>query len=282
MDTLSNRLRAIAAFASKNDALANGDFKKLGIEQPAKLRDDWWMGFRYFLMHVFMQGRRDALSYDFIEATNSALVTESLLPMCMKPAERGLRLIEWEKKGWLAKPNWKAECNPVRKALDQKYVLANSDKKSHTGKQRDREMVLDILRFICERRSASGIPLNIVSWAEQLIRAGKIELLHNELDAIRQVGPKVISLFLRDLIRLLKLEAFLRPEDYRWLQPVDTWVRRIAIQLGIATGGDGTAAEIVRVCQQAQIDPMEFNQGAWFIGSNSLEVLLNNLERVQP
>ncbi len=39
---------------------------------------------------------------------------------------------------------------------------------------------------------------------------------------------------------------------------------------------------LTRACQQAGVDPIRFNQGAWYLGAHAFEVLLANLGRIAP
>ena len=42
------------------------------------------------------------------------------------------------------------------------------------------------------------------------------------------------------------------------------------------------AAAIADTCQQQGVDPIRFNQGAWYLGAHSFNVLLENLHRIEP
>ena len=64
----------------------------------------------------------------------------------------------------------------LRQALDRKYDVKVNGKmtKSSCGKTRDKEMVIDIFRFICEHPSAKGHTLNITAYAAERIEAGTV------------------------------------------------------------------------------------------------------------
>ncbi len=261
-------LHKIAHFSEKYEADCLNSEKHSLLSNWEALRTDWWLGFRFFLNRAFMQGRRDSVSVQFLKATNKALAT--LLPLDINMIERSALIFQWYTKGWLCLCN--KDNNPIKKALHEEYPIDmnGKSKDSITGKARDCEMVLDIFRFICEKKSAEGQILNIAAYAAECIEAGNTEKAHKELDEIWQIGPKIAAFFLRDLATVLQLKPV--PRDYRFLQPVDTWVGQIADKLNIH------ADKLVDACQSAGVDPIRFNQGAWYLGKHSLDLLLENLD----
>ena len=65
------------------------------------------------------------------------------------------------------------------------------------------------------------------------------------------------------------------------MQPIDTWVEQIALRLGLIQQGDeaGAVAEkIVSACRAAGVQPADFNAGAWYLGTHSLDIALASLE----
>ncbi|HUT59380.1 MAG TPA: hypothetical protein VNA25_16140 [Phycisphaerae bacterium] len=276
-----NLLRQLARFSSRYETYLASEKQSFGLPSWEALRTDWWIGLRFFLNRAFMQGRRDSVSLAFLEATNTALA--ELLPPGLGPHERANRVLEWSAAGWFGPANWSNPNNPVRHALDQRYVIQvnGQAKTSGTGKARDREMVLDGLRFICEH-ALDGQILNIAAYTAERIEAGETSVVYRELDGIRQVGPKIAAFFLRDLVAVLELQSRLSPADYRLLQPVDTWVEKIAGKMNIQAGPHGLAAAIAETCQREGVDPIRFNQGAWYLGAHSFDLLLENLERIEP
>jgi hypothetical protein len=109
----------------------------------------------------------------------------------------------------------------VEKGLSQKIG------RGHVGKKRDIEMVLSTLNFL------HRIPeRNIVAYSVAKIRSNQIEPHFRELQAaqsssgIRQVGPKVAAVYLRDLVSLFRLEDQVQDNFAEiCVQPIDVWVR---------------------------------------------------------
>ncbi|MGD0390153.1 MAG: hypothetical protein ABSC42_14495 [Tepidisphaeraceae bacterium] len=277
-----NLFRQLASFSSKYEAYLDEEKQSLGLPSWDGVRSDWWIGLQFFLNRAFMQGRRDNVSLAFLDATYVAF--SQLLPAGLDLQARASRVLGWSAAGWFRRDNWNHDDNPVRQALNRTYPVKVDGiaRKSGTGKVRDREMVLDTLRFICEHSCAGGQPLNISAYAAERVGAGETAVVYRELDELRQIGPKVVALFLRDLVAVLGLQSRLSPWDYRLLQPVDTWIEQIAGKLGIVPGADGLAAAIAETCQREGVDAIRFNQGAWYLGAHSFEVLFENLERIKP
>jgi hypothetical protein len=97
-----------------------------------------------------------------------------------------------------------------------------------------------------------------------------------ELLAIPGIGPKIAAFLCRDLAWIFGCEERLPASEQLLLQPVDTWIRQIAVlfwpefkpvehrqvQVDFLI-----AARIVSVAQELGQSGVAFNQGSWFYGS---------------
>ncbi len=82
---------------------------------------------------------------------------------------------------------------------------------------------------------------------------------------INGIGPKIASLFLRDIAIFY---GFIPKRDRYRLQPVDVWVRRISTVLMGRKASDVEIAHwIVQECQAMNIDAEAANDGMWYFGS---------------
>ena len=101
---------------------------------------------------------------------------------------------------------------------------------------------------------------NLVTLARDGMRDGRIPEVRRELMAIRGVGPKIASFFMRDVA----LWFDIRPtSDRELLQPVDIWVRR-AVEMDDKSIPDG---EVQRwICTRFN-QPEKANHGMWYFGS---------------
>ena len=110
---------------------------------------------------------------------------------------------------------------------------------------------------------------NLASHVKGLIQNNQTKEAHRLLTSIRGIGTKISSLYLRDVAYLGKFPE-IRIKDQYYLQPVDTWIEQA---LSIIFGREKPRVlkekqeRIVNLCITANISPIAFNQGAWFLGS---------------
>ncbi len=92
--------------------------------------------------------------------------------------------------------------------------------------------------------------------------------------------PKIASLILRDVVYIYELENILETKDYYYLQPVDTWVHQISRHIGIVEKDEiykNESLDIVNKCHEFGVNPIHYNQGAWYIGANSHKIIMSNI-----
>jgi len=106
--------------------------------------------------------------------------------------------------------------------------------------------------------------------ARNLLR-GKTE--HGKRKEMKGIGDKLSAFIMRDFHAFFGLwENDLRKDhkNYIHLQPVDRWVRKISEiiwDVKLSNNHDKAAEEIVKRCGEEGINPVCYNQGAWFIGA---------------
>jgi len=233
----------------------------LGRYDPDELLENWWAALDFFLARACFQGRRDDIServYREVVAVLSPL-------FC----------------GDGGTANYWGECHQGWENAEGE--LKRRIGKGKVGKGRDVDMVLSALDFIGQLPA-----LNIVSYSVERVQHGEIDKHYKELQrsqnkgGIIQVGPKVASFYLRDVVSLYHLEEQVPDEFAFHLQPVDVWVRRLAYKTGIVNDGasDGEIQKaIVDLCREQRCSPVQFNQGAWYVGYFAYELLLEMLTK---
>lgn len=241
-----------------NAILSYGDrYRKenLNYDQKDKLLEDWLEALKFFFGRAFYQGRSDVVSKkvyeDAVEVIehNSSIVNGNL-------EDRNLELLKGE--------------------LEAKIG------KGKIGKARDVEMIISTLQY------ARRLPnWNIVLHSIQCINAGDIKRHYDELqksmneNGIFQVGPKIASLYILDLVSLFQLENKILFEDLQYLQPVDVWVKKLILKIGIVNEtatNEQIRKAIVNFCKEQHCSPLKFNQGSWYAGYYSFDLLLENLK----
>lgn len=107
-----------------------------------------------------------------------------------------------------------------------------------------------------------------------------------ELLAIPGIGPKIAAFLCRDLAWIFGCEERLLASEQLLLQPVDTWIRQIAVlfwpefkpvEHRQAQVDFLIAARIVSTVRELGQSGVAFNQGAWFFGSQRVRAS-GNLE----
>lgn len=211
-------------------------------ENKKKLKQDSYEGLLFFFSKVFYRGRKDEISDVFKIRTVEVL--------------NKLR-----KKGSIYN-----QIDNLNKLLAQNKV----------NNHKDREMVIETLKFISKLKNK-----NITSYSVQMITNGKVKELFDKLNEIKQIGPKLAGLYIRDIVFLYDLEKYLSIQQKLCCQPIDTWVKQVSLKLGIINKNDKKtdliATKIIEKCQQNGISPLLFNAGAWYIGARSFELLLETL-----
>lgn len=229
--------------------------------------NDWWLSLISFYDRIFYQGRRDALSSKFKLATVKALeefLGEDKESNLKELSSQGL--LEWKNYGYTkGREPTEPYFHELRDALDSK----------RTGKGRDKEMVIDTLKFIAELDG-----FNVLRHTIKRVSSVEIQQHYRELTKIRQIAQKTSKLWLRDIIVIYELEDHLEQDDIELLIPVDTWVKQVALKMGIiddAIQPEKISKEIVKICNANDICPIRFGAGLWIIGSHSLELLLERI-----
>jgi hypothetical protein len=226
--------------------------------EPSRLRSDWYYAFKFLLSKLYMQGRNDSLSDRFLGKMQKCLDSYFLPDSIIK--------IEYLVQGHYIPLtcDW-ADFNIENSPLWQKFD-------NSMGKQRDREMVLDVLRYI------SNIPdYNIVNHSIAEIESGRIKDHREYLKLIWGVGPKTSAFYLRDVIFLFNCE--LAPEEAIELQPIDTWVRQVVDSLRDAQDSDRQLSTEDWLVQHSggPVNSALINAGMWYLGKHSFRLVLKLL-----
>lgn len=232
---------------------------KKGINVERAL-EDWWEALKFFLTRIFYQGRKDEVSEKVEKKVLEVLGEYFNSPLKRDENFRILMSRDWD---------------------ELRQHLENEIGKGKIGRGRDVDMVIDTFKFI------SRIPdKNIVKYSIQMISQGRLKELWNGLqkskskNGIKSIGEKIASLYARDLVTVFNLEDKISYKDQKYLQPLDTWVRGVIKKIGIREKDDEKIRQkIVEKCQQANQSAIRFNEGAWYIGRHSFDILFEILLR---
>lgn len=218
-------------------------FLQKHITNKEKIYNDWYEALKFLFGKVFYRGRKDELSKRFMNAAIKTL------------------------------DGYKLDKDYNREMLD------NLLKSNGVNNGRDRKMVLEVLDLIFS--SLNNCHNNFVEYTINEIKEGKILDVFNTLDKIYAIGDKLASFYLRDIILVYKLETYLKPGDFKYCQPVDTWVKQVALKINLIKSEDNDIEivknKIIEGCLDAETSPLLFNAGAWLVGAKSFELLIESL-----
>ncbi|MCL5027959.1 MAG: hypothetical protein M1480_02955 [Bacteroidetes bacterium] len=218
----------------------------------------WWSGFDFFLNKAFYQGRLDSVSAQVYEIAIKILREYFT-------NDNNQRLVYRHNNNW----------------YDLKQQLDENIGKGKIGKGRDVVMVISALDFIDSIEEN-----NIVKYSINKILNNNLKEIYTELQnskcekGIVQVGPKIAPFFLRDIVTLFELEDKIHGNDFIYLQPIDTWLRKIAKKINLVeqdAKDEIIINKIIEECNSANISPILFNQGAWYLGNNAFNILLDKI-----
>ncbi len=247
------KIRKIADFGNRYE----GEYLGRDFENRDLIRRNWWGGLQFLLRRSFYQGRRDAIS-EKVERRAMNVLKQHITPQTIGVTDGELQRIR----------------NELRQVIG----------KGRVGRGRDIQMTVEIIQFAS--RGEVVDKGSLVEYTISKIERGEVEEHYKELDRIHSVGPKIASIYLRDVATVYSLEreGKIRIEDMKFFQPIDTWVRRVAAKIGIVEDNDKEheiREKIVKECLEAKVSPIKFNEGAWFIGHNSFQLIIQNLDTIR-
>lgn len=139
-------------------------------------------------------------------------------------------------------------------------------------------MVIKVLSYLVEKNIT-----NTALYANEKILSGEIKILFDELNKIIGVGNKLTSFYLRNMAAVLKIPSSILRGNYKYVLPIDTWILKALIKIC----GKETIKEkqylynpnpikeiMIKICEENNVDPIAFNQGCWYVGFNSYDLLL--------
>ncbi len=228
-----------------------------GRYKAEALLTDWWEALKFFFGRAFYVGRSDEVSGKVYTAAVSILEPN------------------------IARTD--GQLDDVRLS-DIEQQLRAVIGKGMIGKPGDIKMVVSALEYVRRIPRANIVADSVVHVENGMIGAHyrQLQKAASPQTGIYQVGPKVAAFYLRDLVMLFNLERHVPAQFLYTLQPVDTWVERLAKLVGIA-GPDATnidtAQAIVSYCAERGCSALQFNQGMWYLGANAYGLLLEVLEQ---
>lgn len=118
--------------------------------------------------------------------------------------------------------------------------------------------------------------LTVATWVRDAVLARNLVApVFERVVDIRGVGPKTTSTFIRDMIAIYDLEAEIDPIDRLILQPIDRWVRLIAVHYALDEGGGNAvdwvlAGKMAKLARSVGVSGIDFNMGCTWFGQKQV------------
>lgn len=161
---------------------------------------------------------------------------------------------------------------------DEEFLQILADQ--GVGNNRDRQMVVDIVDLLGKVENH-----DITSYTLNAVKEGNVDAAYETVSGVYNIGPKKATVYLRDIVCYYDLEKSLQDDQYKYVLPIDTWVFQVGNAIDVLSTDskdwERNSTEIVDECGD-DVSPIAFNQGAWYLGRYTFEVLLANVERIEP
>lgn len=269
--------------------------KKYLTDDKELLTQDWWKALLFFFRHSFMRGRNDVLSYQYYcfardrlasflqindERTNEC---NSLRAHAMgSDFDKAVILRFKREKGMDGRKNSlshkeftssvSSHHDLIRLLTTPSRVLVDWPKKAYKtiklGNETDVTMLMDVLSFVGTIEDC-----NIYNAVRRAIIEGGPREAYRPLVRLRGIDDKIASFVIRDIALM---SPGLITKDYEVAFPIDTWVTKLSSKLGCREGSLlGIKEYFIKDCLSQGIDPLLLAAGIWYLGYNSLEILLD-------
>ena len=294
----------------RNIAILGERYRKehLGKQDVKELQQNWWKALTFFFDHAFYRGRRDQLSYEYCSFTKETLkeyfkidklgLEESYRRMKnMKHLFDKEVILEFKSKNRQDKKivnslseelreNFQKEISSkndlINRLITEKEIELKRNHKKYIknvciNNDEDLMMVLDTLKFI----SSDNRKKNIYNFLKDTIANYGPKKAYEELIQLRAVSDKIATFTIRDIGLL---NPGLITYDYEFAFPIDTWVRQIAKKLRCQEKESDSQIKkfLINKCKRApaQIDPLKFAAGLWYLGFHAINLAWEYLDTV--
>jgi hypothetical protein len=164
---------------------------------------------------------------------------------------------------------------PDATLLWESYLQVCEERRKKPMEQLNRGVIAGLAELAQEIYRLDGLG-SIAEWVVAgIVKTGHIEPQFLRMVDVRGVGPKLTSLFLRDIVFLYGLEERIDHADRLYVQPVDKWIRLLAPHVidepEIGEAADWIlAGKIAKYCRHAGVSGIRFNMGASFFGGREI------------
>lgn len=230
--------------------------KAVGLEEPSldaireRLENPYYCLRAIFGHYAFARRGKDRFDLaDLAMRAIDATFTEETMEDFLKKPDA---VVFWE--------NYKAICHKRRrKAMEQL----------------NRGVLQGIAELAQEIYREDGVG-SIASWVVDAVEEdGRLEDQFLRMVDVRGVGPKLTSVFLRDMVYLFDLEEQIEPADLLYVQPIDKWLRQVGPYVVEELDGKSAdwilAGKLVKYTRRGEVSGIRFNMGVTYFGMREVK-----------
>jgi len=260
------------------------------------LEENWWEALKFFFGRSFMRGRNDKLSKEYMDFTvdwlrNYFSISNDDLDCSYHRLQDEKKYFEKEyimkkkednnmkRRNIFKNDEVKKEIckkNPiVKKLATKKEIEVNYDgdeyqKTIHLANDEDVMMVLDVLKYISERRRK-----NVYIYLRDRIKNEGIGDIYIELKKLRGIADKIATFILRDIALLDGIDISYN-EGVK-VFPVDTLVRKIPKLLDENIDDDkDIKGYFIDLCEKHDVNQLLVAAGLWYMVRKSSDILVKD------
>jgi hypothetical protein len=170
--------------------------------------------------------------------------------------------------------------NFVNLCQNPNYCVLEADQKLRpVGPNKKMPTVKDLASLHLEAK-------NLMSYARQNLKTNATRCHACIKSKVKGMGDKVTAFFLRDIAWVYGLEgkgSLASADGAAYIQPIDVRVRQVAECLWPDLRGNGwliVARKIIEQCNKSGVSPIEFNQGAWYLGARVIKNAANLCQKL--
>jgi hypothetical protein len=161
------------------------------------------------------------------------------------------------------------------------FVAVCQENQRKINEQLNRGLIEGLAGYAARLHAEDDIGNIWMDIQQAIVQSGRVEPIYQKITEIKGIGPKVGALVLRDMVALYDLESVIEPGDYHYLQPVDTWIRRIgpllSDEIDDKTADWVIAGKLAKLCRRNRVSGVRFNQGVQYLAI----VEVRDLERLK-
>jgi len=234
-----------------------------------KLLEDKIAALKLFLSCAFMRGRDDALSLRYLDCAHSIIDSNQNLifenPGKVIIERSGRKIIGWNINSG-NRENKEENKDKTNKSFLEAYV-------EEVNREGIKINPADLILLESVGKMLSDPSFNIIKFTVDNLAEGKAKEAYSYLSK-PMIKDKIVSLFLRDCTAIFELKPK-NKEEFYYLLPVDTWLEKIGEKIWSTKNHKQLKTKMI----EETTSPILFNQGAWFVGKYSFELLLEEFQK---